>query len=211
MLVFRQSPRSRNTRLSWWLAAGAVSFVAGVGLLLIVFYRVPWGGTFEPSAAGPVSGWIADLLTGAGIFGLIYQLSQMRLSRVDETTREINSLCTYVSMKRWCRGKAVDGKLVYVYIQNDGDRKAMDIQLSVNLCDGNPMPDQWLIERLDGFTLPPSMPEPRRVLLFHIPEDKENLAFGARGRPVVTVSWTDAWRRRVSMTDNLPSAIIELP
>jgi hypothetical protein len=141
----------------------ALLAVLGLGTMLVAFYRVPWGGSFNQSAAGPVSGWVGDLFTALGILGLIYQVSQLRLSRVDETTREINSLYIRISTKAWQRNKVVAGSLVYVYLQNDGERKAMDIDIIVD----------------------------------------------STREPVISVGWTDPWRRRVQMTNNMPSSIID--
>jgi hypothetical protein len=198
----------QNIRLPRFLIVSALLAVIGLGVLLIGFYRVPWGGNFNPSVAGSASAWVGNLFTILGILALLYQLSQLRLSRVDETTREINSLYTNISTKLWHRCKTVDGKLVYIYIQNNGERKAMDIELDVSMRDGQPLPDSWLIERLHHFSLPPSMSQPIRALLFHVPFAHEQEAFGQDGRPLVRVSWTDPWSRRVEMVDNKPSIII---
>lgn len=198
----------QRLRLPRFLITSAFLAVLGLGVLLVGFYRVPWGGKFNPSIAGNASTWVGDLLTVLGILGLLYQLSQLRLSRVDETTREINSLYTNISTKLWHRCKTVDGKLVYVYIQNNGERKAMDVELDVRMHDGQALPDSWLIERLYHFSLPPSMSQPVRALLFHVPFTYEQEAFGQNGRPLVRVLWTDPWSRRVEMVDNKPSIII---
>jgi hypothetical protein len=98
------------------------------------------GGKFDSSLAGTAAAWVGNLFTVLGILGLLYQLSQLRLSRVDETTREINSLYTNISTKLWHRCKTVDGKLVYVYIQNNGERKAMDVELDVRMYHDKPIP-----------------------------------------------------------------------
>jgi hypothetical protein len=187
--------------------ASAFLAVLGVGVLLVGFYRIPWGGKFNPTLAGSASAWVGNLFTVLGILGLLYQISQLRLSRVDETTREINSLYTSISRTLWHRGKTVDGSLVYVYIQNNGERKAMDVELDVRIHDGRPLADDWLIERLHQFSLPPSMSKPIRALLFHVPFTSEREAFGELGGPLVRVLWTDPWSRRVEMVDNKPSVI----
>lgn len=186
----------------------AVVAVLGLGTMIIVFYRVPWGGNFDQSAAGPVSEWVGDLFTALGILGVIYQVSQLRISRVDETTREINSLYIRISTKTWQRNKVVDGSLVYVYLQNDGDRKAMDITVMATLKNGRQIPEDWIIEKMDHFSLPPSMTAPIRTLLFHVPINAQDTIFDTTWQPNITVSWTDPWRRRVQMTNNMPSTII---
>lgn len=191
-----------------FLVGSAVLAAIGLVVLLVAFYRVPWGGHFNPLLAGAASAWVGNLFTVLGILGLLYQLSQLRLSRVDETTREINSLLTHTSIMRWYRRKTVDGKLVYVYIQNNGDRKAMDVELDVRMQDGNAIPSAWVIERLHRFPLPPAMSRPVRGLLFHVPTDHEREAFDERGHPCVSVLWTDPWSRRVEMIDNRPSKIV---
>lgn len=201
-------PRRAGLDLPRWLAAAAVVAVLCLSVLLIVFYRVPWGGAFNTSSAGPASAWVGDLLTSLGILGLIYQLSQFRISRVDGTTREINSLYTHTTTRPWRRAMVVDGKLIYVYVQNDGERKAMDVEVTATLHSGRPIPDDWMIDRLHRFSLPPSTPVPIRALLLHIPSNQEEAAFGSLGRLVVTISWTDPWSRRVIMTDNSPSMIV---
>lgn len=183
----------QNLRVPRSLIASALLAVLGLCVLLVGFYRIPWGGKFNPSLAGSASAWVGNLFTVLGILAVLYQLSQLRLSRVDETTREINSLYTNISTKLWHRCKTVDGKLVYVYIQNNGERKAMDVELDVRMHNGQPVPDVWLIERLHQFSLPPSMSQPVRVLLFHVPFAHEDNAFGQYGRPLVRVSWTDPW------------------
>lgn len=192
----------------WALPGLALLAVLGLGTMLVAFYRVPWGGSFDQSAAGPVSEWVGDLFTALGILGLIYQVSQLRLSRVDETTREINSLYIRISTKAWQRNKMVDGRLVYVYLQNDGERKAMDIDVVATLKNSQPIPDAWIIEKMTHFSLPPSMNTPVRALLFHVPGNEEDSIFDSMQQPVITVSWTDPWRRRVQMTNNKPSSII---
>jgi hypothetical protein len=200
-------PRSRS-RIPRLLGIIALLAVLGLGTLVVAFYEVPWGGRFNASIAGPVSEWVGDLFTALGILGLIYQLSQLRLSRVDETTREINSLYTYISTKMWQRGRIIDGKLVYVYLQNDGERKAMDVSVSATLSDGQPIPENWIIERQDCFSLPPSTIKPVRVLVFHVPAERQDAAFGTSGQPTIRIRWTDPWRRRVEMTNNMPSLLI---
>ena len=199
--------RPEGTSLPRWLAIGAGLAVATLGVLLVGFYRVPWGGSFNPSMAGPAASWVGDLLTALGILGLIYQLSQLRRSRVDETTREINSIYTHISTIPWDRGMVNDGKLVYVYVQNNGERKAMEVEIAALFRSGEFVPESWLIDKLDQFSLPPAMASPIRALLFHVPADQEALAFGTTGSPVISLSWTDPWSRRVTMTDNKPSAI----
>jgi hypothetical protein len=207
-VTLRQPTRVRAT-LPRWLAGMAVLAVLGLGTLLVAFYRVPWGGSFDESAAGPVSEWVGDLFTALGIVGLIYQVSQLRLSRVDETTREINSLYISISTKAWRRNAVIDGKLVYVYLQNDGERKAMDVEISAPLKNGQAMPEAWVIKKMSHFSLPPSMTEPICVLLFHVPDKEGNTILDATGEPNVIINWTDPWKRRVQMTNNMPSSIIE--
>jgi hypothetical protein len=204
----RDVPRVRWA-LPGWLATLAFLAVLGLATMLVTFYRVPWGGSFDQSAAGPVSEWVGDLFTALGILGLIYQVSHLRLSRVDETTREINSLYIRISMKPWQRNKVLDGKRVYVYVQNDGDRKAMDIDVIATLKNGQPIPDTWIIEKMTHFSLPPSMTSPTRALLFHVPASEEESTFDSTQQPTIVISWTDPWRRRVQMTNNMPSSIIE--
>jgi hypothetical protein len=207
-MTLRHLPRPRSG-LPSWLVGTAVLAVLGLGTMLVTFYRVPWGGSFNNSTAGPVSEWVGDLFTALGILGLIYQVSQLRLSRVDETTREINSLYTRVSTKVWQRNKVVDGKLVYVYLQNDGERKAMDIDINATLKNGQPVPEAWIILKMSRFSLPPSMTEPVRALLFHVPADEEDSIFDPSGKPGISISWTDPWSRRVQMVNNMPSSIID--
>lgn len=207
-MMLRHLPRARLT-LPGWLAITAVLVVLGLGIMLVAFYRVPWGGRFNQSAAGPVSEWIGNLLTALGILGLVYQVSQLRLSRVDETTREINSLYIHISAKKWQRNKVLDGKLVYVYLQNDGERKAMDVDIIAKLKNGQPIPGAWVIEKMERFSLPPSMTTPTRALLFHVPINEEDSVFDDARKPAITVCWTDPWDRRVQMTNNMPSAIID--
>lgn len=202
--------RDRRFRGSWWLPAAAAMLTLGYTISMVVFYRVPWGGTFDGDLAGPAAAWSANFITALGLLGLVYQLQQIRIDRRDETAKAINTLYMHRSVVPWSRNNVLPGSLVYVYVRNNGERKALSLSVELTLSDaeGSELlaPDEWFIKGDKAVDLPASMSEAISVAIVHVP----SVDVPVIAPVVVRLTWRDPLLSRwITMVNNGSSVEVE--
>lgn len=185
------------------LASGSALLLVGYLVLVVGWYEFPWGGAFDRASAGTVSEWTLVVLTGMGILGLGYELSQLRRSRLDEAVRESNSVFVSTFEQKWIRRGETPGTLFHIYLRNFGERKITKLNVSVELENGDPISCEWSILQSVDVSFPPRMEAEECLVILHVPSDHspDINASGLRVRS----SWCDAWGRTVEMVDNSPA------
>lgn len=195
-----------SPRLRVLVLVGLTVYLVGYLLLLILGYGVFSGGTFNRAEAGPVSEWFGNFLTGLAILGLVYELSRVRLQRSDDTTREINSVLSRIEVLPWVRNGETPGDLVAIWVQNDGERKAMNVEVELRPRSGQLDPN-WVVVEASGVAIPPNGEKEKRLLVAHLPHHSLGDPALVSDSFDVVVSWTDSWGRRIEMTNNTPSRV----
>jgi hypothetical protein len=182
------------------------AYVCAFALLLVLVYRVPWGGLpFDVDAAGSVADWSTCFLTGVGLVGLWVQLEHLRRDQRDVTLKDANALMTRVEQQSWDRAGELDGVLASVYVDNFGSWKAMNVSVVVRDRSGALLPEDWTILRQHNAVVGPQERGSMPLLIVHVPLADRRRVFDELKMLAIDVTWTDPYGGRLTMLNNGPA------